>query len=316
MSDDLDLRGIDHRQEPDPQFRAALQRRLAAIVAGTDPGSVTSPVFESEQQLVPVKEIYVPINDSSTSETRNRRRPAMAAAAVVAVIGVAAIAINSRNSDDDVEPAPAAEPTVAATTIAPTTVAPTPTVAPPTKTVSFPVPSANDIPVTFTVPDDWVVDGPAAYVDNSGGHGVVFDGIANIYADGCQWVLLDPPVGPTVDDLVAAWANLPGFAATAAVDVTVDGYAGKPLELTVPDYDLGGCKVKVGIGPVYALYDFSGMSNEDAPGYFAWFRDPHFQIWVLDVDGTRLVITANKVPTISPQNRAALEELLASIQIG
>ena len=41
MSDDLDLRGIDHRHEPDPQFRAALQRRVAAIVDGTDPGSVT-----------------------------------------------------------------------------------------------------------------------------------------------------------------------------------------------------------------------------------------------------------------------------------
>ena len=53
-------------------------------------------------------------------------------------------------------------------------------------------------------------------------------------ANGC-W--LDPPVGPTVDDLVAAWANLPDLAATAAVDVTVDGYAGKQIEFTVPDYD-------------------------------------------------------------------------------
>ena len=78
-----------------------------------------------------------------------------------------------------------------------------------------------------------------AYVDNSGGHGLIFDGISNIYADGCQWVLLDPPVGPTVDDLVAAWANLPDFAATAAVDVTVDGYAGKQIEFTVPDYNAG-----------------------------------------------------------------------------
>ena len=41
MSDDLDLRGIDQRHEPDPQFRAALHSRLAAIVTGTDPGSVT-----------------------------------------------------------------------------------------------------------------------------------------------------------------------------------------------------------------------------------------------------------------------------------
>ncbi len=41
MSDDLDLRGIDQSHEPDPQFRAALHSRLAAIVTGTDPGSVT-----------------------------------------------------------------------------------------------------------------------------------------------------------------------------------------------------------------------------------------------------------------------------------
>ena len=30
MSDDLDLRGIDQRHEPDPEFRAALERRIAA----------------------------------------------------------------------------------------------------------------------------------------------------------------------------------------------------------------------------------------------------------------------------------------------
>ena len=63
-----------------------------------------------------MKEIYVSITDSPpTSEARNRRRLAMAAAAVVAVIGVAAIAINSMNSDDDEEPAPAVQPTVAPT---------------------------------------------------------------------------------------------------------------------------------------------------------------------------------------------------------
>ena len=40
----------------------------------------------------------------------------------------------------------------------------------------------------------------------------------------------------------AAWANLPDFAATAAVDVTVDGYAGKQIEFTVPDYNSDECK--------------------------------------------------------------------------
>lgn len=263
----------------------------------------------SDDQLVPVTDIYVSL-DSPTSETRNRRRLAMAAAAVVAVIGVAAITINRMNADDDVKPAPAVQPTVAPTTVAPTT-----DVAPTTKTVSVTVGSANDIPVTFTAPDDWVFGGPMAYADNAG-VGVVFDGIANIYADACHWVLLDPPVGPTVDDLVAAWANLPDFAATAAVDVTVDGYAGKQLEFTVPHYNADECKAKVGIGRAYAVWDFTGMSTVDAPGYFAWFPDTHLQVRILDVDGTRLVIGAFTRPTTSPQNQAALDEVLASIQIG
>ena len=147
--------------------------------------------------------------------------------------------------------------------------------------------------MTFTAPDDWVVDeGFMAYADDLG-VGVIFDGIANIYAEGCQWVLLDPPVGPTVDDLVAAWANLPDFAATAAVDVTVDGYAGKQFELTVPAYNRADCKTKEGFLGVYALWDTPGMSSEDAPGYFMWSYNLHLQIWVLDVDGTRLVIGAN-----------------------
>ena len=36
------------------------------------------------------------------------------------------------------------------------------------------------------------------------------DDVANLYADGCRWQLLDPPPGPTVDDLVAAYADVPG----------------------------------------------------------------------------------------------------------
>ena len=71
---------------------------------------------------------------------------------------------------------------------------------------------------------------------------MLFDDISNIYADGCHWVLVDPPVGPTVDDLVAAWADVPELAATAAVDVTIDGYAGKQIEFTVPDYNPGECR--------------------------------------------------------------------------
>jgi hypothetical protein len=39
-------------------------------------------------------------------------------------------------------------------------------------------------------------------------------------------------------------------------------------------------------------------------------------MWVLDVDGTRLVIGASYLPNTSPEDRAALDQVLASIQIG
>ena len=138
--------------------------------------------------------------------------------------------------------------------------------------------------------------------------------VTNIYADGCQWVLIDPPVGPTVDDLVSAWANVPGLAATAPVDITVDGYAGKQIELTVPDYGETECKESK-----FGLWQDDGPPETrtgSQPNRWAQGPNQHSQLWILDVDGTRVVIEAFSFPDTSPQDRAALDEVLASIQIG
>ena len=62
-----------------------------------------------------------------------------------------------------------------------------------------------------------------------------FVDVDNVFADPCRARLADPPVGETVDDLVTALADLPGDA-TAAIDVTIDGYDGKQIEFTLPDY--------------------------------------------------------------------------------
>jgi hypothetical protein len=224
----------------------------------------------------------------------------MAAAAAVVVIGVTGIAL-ANNSDEDETPLASVAPT--------TNVAPTTTVAPAMKTIRFGVTSAN-IPVTFSVPEDWEVqDDWSAYTENIG---VLFDDVSNIYSDGCQWVLADPPVGPTVDDLVSAWANHPELAATEAVDVTIDGYAGKYIEFDVPDYEPGECR---GLdGGQFGLWQVQGDTG-DSPAYSA-VPNQHEQAWVLDVDGTRLVIGSGTFSGTTPQDRAVMEEVLASIQIG
>jgi len=38
-------------------------------------------------------------------------------------------------------------------------------------------------------------------------------------------------------------------------------------------------------------------------------------VWILDVEGTRLMVMAWFPPNTSPQDRAALDEIVASLQI-
>ena len=66
--------------------------------------------------------------------------------------------------------------------------------------------------------------------------------VTNVVQDGCiGHVAAVPQVGPTVDDMATALAALTPFVLTKPpTDVTVDGFSGKHLELTVPDLKLGG----------------------------------------------------------------------------
>jgi hypothetical protein len=263
---------------------------------------------ESEEHLVAAKETYVPITDSPTSEIRNRRRLAIAAAAVVAVVGVAAIAVNSMNSYDDVKPAPAT-----ATTVAPTTVDPRRE-------------AADFIDgVTYTVPDGWKNIGYGVIKGEplSTTIGVVFGAPGDIYYTSvCPSVSFGAPVGPTVDDLVSAWATLPGVDATAARDVTIDGFHGKQFEFTVPDYDEGDCngifsRCSFGGGPLGPTRCDSMLRDKDFSGdqSYAALPNQRQKVMILDVDGSRLVIMAGSFPDTSQQDRVAVDEIVGSIQI-
>jgi hypothetical protein len=311
---------LDDLDQLEREFGAALRvalRRVAADIP--DDASVWSPgpIFrlrrldtdhlDPDEQLVPLEQVTVSAN-TATGKTRNRRRLLIAAAAIVVAIGVAGIALATTNHNDQ-SPAPAATVSVA-----------------PTTTVGLVLPSANDIRVTFTVPRSWAVfdeepfsevgNMPASSVWSSYSNdaaAVQFDSVSNIYSAGCSFTLLDPPVGPTVDDLVTAWANVPELAATTPVDITVDGYTGKQIELTLPVHDL--CSNHDSFGVWWGRGNHApvrGFPPRNGPSY----SNQHFQMLVLDVDGTRLLIAASTYPTTRLQDRAALEELLASIQIG
>ena len=60
--------------------------------------------------------------------------------------------------------------------------------------------------------------------------------VGNLYTGGCKWrgTQLDPPVGPTVDDLATALAMQAGPGASPPTPVTVGGHSGMKVELSIP----------------------------------------------------------------------------------
>jgi hypothetical protein len=101
---------------------------------------------------------------------------------------------------------------------------------------------------------------------------------------------------------------MPGFDATAPTDISVDGYTGKLVEFTVPDFDEDEC----------VLDHFILLEGVGTPGDGYWAQGPrqHHQLRILDVDGTRVVIGAMWFEDTSARELADIEEMLSSIQIG
>jgi hypothetical protein len=164
--------------------------------------------------------------------------------------------------------------------------------------------------ITFEVPAGWhscsdsLVEQSVCYTPTD----FVFDTrvsfliVQNVVADPCSpgEEPLEPRVGPSVDDLVAAISSLEGFEASAPVDLTLDGYHGKRFTLTTPQNP--GCDLKT-----WATED---RTNGVSPGEVNLLH-------VLDVNGTRIVITGAYYPEepTAAQRRAALEQIIASVQI-
>jgi hypothetical protein len=131
--------------------------------------------------------------------------------------------------------------------------------------------------------------------------------VDNVTAGGCVsgWphAGLDPPVGPKVHDLASALTSLPGFQATTPVDVTLDGWHGKRLNLTVPEnFD---CDLE--------LFGWSRMPD---PSWTEAAGVPGtHQLWILDVDGIRFVIDAAYDAGTPVEMQAELLQIVESIEI-
>lgn len=165
----------------------------------------------------------------------------------------------------------------------------------------------------ITIPDGWSQhDGWLLHRGSIAASTVAvqFWAVDQVFQHPCQWqgTLFRP--GPTVGDLVAALVDRPLRNATEPVDVILDGFAGKYLEWSVPsDINFSDCDLD---GATHDFESWTGPQNESdryqqGPGQVD-------RLWILDVDGARLVIDAFDMPSATDAERAELVDVVESIR--
>jgi hypothetical protein len=242
--------------------------------------------------------------------------------AVVVLVDVAPFADSQRHGGPSVSatasPTAAPAPTYPANVLSPDDFSPLEV------ETYFIEPDATDIQVFFTIPAEGWLSWIGTFKPEQGTDtpyqavGMSILNVTNVVQHGCTThAAADPPVGPTVDDMAAALVALSPFILTKPPsDVTVDGFSGKHLELTVPDLavqvsgddtaftDCTNGELKSWIGEPLS-YAFHGYSH---PGQVE-------EIWLLDVDGTRLMIEALSSPSSPESDITELRSILDSIDI-
>ncbi len=182
--------------------------------------------------------------------------------------------------------------------------------------------------VVYEVPvEGWTSWIGAAKFAEEGWVAVSITSVTNLVRHGCRdHSPTDPPVGPSVDDLATALADLAPFRVTLPPkDVTIYGYSGKHLELTVPDmpfefrrngtlfaectgYDWHRRYLMSWIAPHLVAHGGYAFYGYTAPGATE-------ELWILDVEGTRLVISAVRSPGSPRKDLAELRAILGSIRL-
>jgi hypothetical protein len=124
--------------------------------------------------------------------------------------------------------------------------------------------------------------------------------VMGLHSDPCLPVAHQTPdilIGPTVDDFVDAVVAHPLLQVTEPVDVELGGYRGRLLTLTTPT-DISGC------------HDWRPWEH----GIYAQGPDNVWDMWVIDVDGLRVLVLAERFEDTSAEDSAELQAMVDSLR--
>ena len=107
----------------------------------------------------------------------------------------------------------------------------------------------------------------------------------------------DVKVGPTVDDFVEAVQAQEALDVTEPIDVELGGFPGRYFELNGPA-DISGCDN-------WRPWD---------PGFYVQGPNNHWEVWVIDVDGSRVLIVTQYFPGTPGPIKSQLRKMAESIE--
>ena len=171
-------------------------------------------------------------------------------------------------------------------------------------------PQARSLRLEISIPSGWEADADATIIVPSHGstEGPTGAGLeigwttptAGLHSDPCQaepHLAPDTPVGPTVGEFVDAVLAHPTLQISEPVDVELGGYRGKYFQLTAPP-DISMCR------------DWRPFE----PGIYAQGPNNLWSIWVIDVEGFRMIVLTEEFPGTSAKDSAALRSMVESIR--
>ena len=141
--------------------------------------------------------------------------------------------------------------------------------------------------------------------------------VGQVFRDPCHWQGQGFDPGPSVSALVAALVAQRMRNATKPADVTLAGYQGTYLEWSVPatikssaPSEFDTCDVE----PDGQHHDFQGWRGNGMGNRYEQVPGQVDRLWVLDVNGQRLVVDATYSPDTTSADRNALGQVVDSLQ--
>lgn len=170
-------------------------------------------------------------------------------------------------------------------------------------------PDWTPVPFSFTVPAGWA--NRIGFITKHAGETdeVMLTPwvVTHVYADACQWDGTLFEVGGSTDDMAAALAAQGTREVSGPTDVTLGGYPAKRIELSVPaGLDVNTCDDG-------GMRGWPSSASDETTG---WIPRPDQTevVYIIDVDGARVLIGTTIGPDASDQDVAELEGVIASVR--